>query len=129
MNDTLIDLYRGVQKYRGEWQQLDPVLYHGELGIIVAIYDDVVDVMHKDGMMSCVSYDDPDLIWLPPIYSEDGRCLWKMVDWERFDVQVEDAGYVMVSSFSNVPWGHPICAPRPLPEALLRAIREQEAGK
>lgn len=130
MNTEQVEMYRAVQKYKGEWRVFDPVLYWGEFGVIIAISPatSFLTVQHKKGHISGIHPDDPDLLWLPPPTprwpGDDKRNLWDMVDWDMVKPYIHFDGTV---TLYRVGLGDQLIVRNaPLPEALLRAIREQE---
>jgi len=114
MNADLIELYQGVQKYRGElWAEYDKIFCE-ECGS----YDTAISHMNNTNCKG-------PFIWIAPVWDEDcpERCLWAMVDWERWHLSTLVKPH-RVAMFP--PSGRPIFT-NSLPEALLRAIKEQEA--
>jgi len=83
-----IELYRKVQDAKGKWQLLDRCAFVYKLGTIVATYDDVYIEIFFDGDDPGLTWkceaDDPDLLWIPPEFSKDDRCLWKIAACGNF---------------------------------------------
>jgi len=117
MKPDMIDRYRAVQKYRGTWK----------IGDRLWCYDCKTEHIVNNMIRFCPAKIDEDTtyryLWLPPVWSEDERCLWAMVDWERWHLSTLVKPH-RVAMFP--PSGRPIFT-NSLPEALLRAIKEQEA--
>jgi hypothetical protein len=126
MNPELIELYRAVQKHRGEWQVFDPVIYglpfsFGACGVVIGISHATgfLTVQYKIGAMSGIRPDDPDLLWLPPVYSDDGRCLDAILGEYSYEKWKEGTVYLY---FVWIPGVSRSFKATTLPEALLRAI-------
>lgn len=134
MNTEQVEMYRAVQKYKGEWRVFDPVLYWGEFGVIIAISPatSFLTVQHKKGHISGIHPDDPDLLWLPPTaprwQGDDNRNLWdiaKNVLKEPLLKSFSGCDYFEIYTGSDYPW-LVVASGRSLPEALLRAIDEKK---
>lgn len=82
MKPEMIELYRAVQRFRGEWKPFDPVLYKGQPGTITDNIGGQMEIFipkSVGGYYQWVGASDPDLLWLPPVYSDDERCLVRMI--------------------------------------------------
>ena len=128
MNTEQVEMYRAVQKYKGEWRVFDPVLYWGEFGVIIAISPatSFLTVQHKKGHISGIHPDDPDLLWLPPtaprLGEDDGRNLWDMVDWKKWYIHVNDNNLVAMY-LKDIGGGIAFIEAPTLPEVLLVALQ------
>jgi len=115
-----IDLYRSVQHRRGElWAEYDKIFCE-ECGS----YDTAISHMNNTNCKG-------PFIWIAPVWDEDcpERCLWAMVDWERYDLCLNtNTGLVRIWAWIDGKGGVDtiIAEGVTLPEALLRAIKEQE---
>jgi len=155
MNDTMIDLYRAVQNHPRRMVVIgspdEP--WHYTTGDRVYRTDIGKEDLIVDLGSNCAkpvpqyhflfqSSDDyhwhsyytlETLLWLPPVWSEDGRCLWAILrdvlDGRPIDVE-QDGDWFIVRYHDDEAdrwWG--IGEGVTLPEALLRAIGEQEGEK
>lgn len=117
MNADMIDLYRCIQHRRGAWKVGDQYydILNREYGTLCAFCD-----TNKDGEF----YGLTNCLWLPPVWSDDGRCLWAWVDWKKHTLFIHSDGLVTVDVHSDSAMS--VCHKVPLPEALLRAIKKQE---
>jgi len=135
MKPDMIDRYRKIQHRKGEWRFGDIGL-DIELGRFVVTwsvtgYTGMEVHWEGDGQPGALQKDDPDLLWLPPVWSEDGRCLCDMIErdfsvtriWYDSDDLTTDDGWIYGVDFID---GEFIGYYNSLPEALLRAIKEQE---
>lgn len=133
MNAEMIDPYRKVQKYRGEWKDLENEdVYHPNYSRGVMAdpnHGSGLEVWFEKGGWTYLPKDDPDLLWLPPVFSEDGRCLVAMIDGIVQLLRDESTAWTV--SVSDGSWGAmgiwtEIATAPTLPEALLRAIASHE---
>ncbi len=113
MKEELIDLYRNVQGRRGEWKVGDQY---------ICLSDGHVGRVQNYAQCVWMEHSADRYLYLPPVYSDDGRCLWDWADWERWEISVNTHGCPMMYAPGE---GECIHADT-LPEALLRAIAEQE---
>ena len=116
MTPEEIDLYRSVQHRRGElWAEYDKIFCE-ECGS----YDTAISHMNNTNCKG-------PFIWIAPVWDEDcpERCLWAMVDWGKWWSHIDLKGTISIlrRGRSEIV----IADQLTLPEALLRAIKEQEA--
>jgi hypothetical protein len=133
MNADLIDLYRCIQHRRGEWRVGDRVIHDLYGPGIVAGADDSLrlNVTFTDCKIEPLQGHEAELLWLPHVWSDDGRCLIGMIErdfsvtriWYDSDDLTTDDGWIYGVDFID---GEFIGYYNSLPEALLRAIKEQE---
>jgi hypothetical protein len=135
MNPEMIGLYRKVQKYKGEWQIGDRVFNdHYGIGIVLAIPSkNSLDIWWENGFLDHLADTTGKrkyLLWLPPVYSDDERCLVRMIKG-AVEAFRNDLGEWGVNCWSKSQEANLIyhdeelhfsgyC--KTLPEALLRAI-------
>lgn len=115
MTPELIELYKRVQGRRGPyWAEYDKIYCERCCGYDTAI-----------AHMKNTNCEESSFIWLAPVWDDDcpERCLWAWVDWERWHLSTLVKPH-RVAMFP--PSGRPIFT-NTLPEALLRAIKAQEA--
>ena len=130
MTPEEIDLYRKIQHRKGEWRFGDIGL-DIELGRFVVTwsvtgYTGMEVHWEGDGQPGALQKDDPDLLWLPPVWSNDGRCLIGMLGGNGELAWVENGEYAVFVYDEDTCDQKSFYGATP-DEALLRAIREQEA--
>lgn len=126
MNDTMIDLYRAVQGRKGEWRRGDRCWHdiYGP-GFVTKVFKYSLWVFfEKDSNPTELVGHEKRLLWLPPVWSEDGRCLFSMIEGDFTVERVQrDGEYFYCVDVIGSDFGGYY---KTLPEALLRAIAEQE---
>jgi len=129
MNADLIDLYRCIQHRRGEWKVGDRVIHdlYGP-GIVVGVDDSLrLNVTFTDCKIEPLQGHEANLLWLPPVWSDDGRCLIGMLGGNGELAWVENGEYAVFVYDEDTCDQKSFYGATP-DEALLRAIREQEGS-
>lgn len=134
MNEQ-IEMYRGVQKFKGELRPGDVVLHEGEIAFVVGVprlYGEVliVNITTHNGMKAVK---ESDTLWLPPPTprwpgDDEKRTLWGILRslLKVGEIMVEDTGdECAVYCWADVMSWEKIDSGNTLPEALLRAIAKE----
>jgi len=121
-----LEIYRKIQDKKGDWQLLDRCAFVDKFGTVVAVYDDeYIEIYFDDdspGTTWKSKADDPDLLWIPPEFSKDDRCLWKIAACGHFlHVYWYPNGCTMIKGM-----GVKTMKGDSLSEALLKVIAARE---
>ena len=112
-----------IDKYMGEWQVGDNV-YTDRIGICIHKFTQLnIEFVRISNSLCVADYlkEDKMLLLIPPLGTPDGeRCLWGMVDWERFTGEIEDGKLIIQDDYFSSGWQDPYTA-------VLLALVEQEA--
>ena len=125
--EMLKKLKAPIDKYMGEWEVGDKALYGKFECMLTQIkrkekylyfrFDDEQNFLSKDDE----SFVNEHFLRIPPLCTPDGkRCLWGMVDWNKFHIEFHHGTMDIYID------GEVLCVEADPETALLKALCEQE---